>query len=104
MLEICGELMCEYGGSLKKLHREAKDSRDFESRVARFLRNRACHCNIFLREMRPYWEKADPEPLPVVRDVTRMLKADLESYDRKSLDFARFEAGLMRMRKNVHRA
>jgi hypothetical protein len=23
--------------------------------------------NIFLRELRPYWKKADPEPLPIVR-------------------------------------
>jgi hypothetical protein len=104
LLKICGKLMREYGGSLKKLHREAKDSRDLESRLLDFYGIGPVTVNIFLRELRPYWEKADPEPLPVVKDIARRLNVDLDSYDRKSLHFARLEAGLIRMRKNVRRA
>jgi hypothetical protein len=104
MLKICEKFMREYGGSLKKLHREAKDSRDLESRLLDFYGIGPVTVNIFLRELRPYWEKADPEPLPVVKHIARRLKVNLDSYDRKSLAFARLEAGLIRMRKNVHRA
>jgi len=55
--------------------------------------------NIFLRELRPFWAKADPEPLPVVKQIAERLGADLDRYRRKSLTFARIEAGLIRRRR-----
>jgi hypothetical protein len=57
--------------------------------------------NIFLRELRPYWGKADPEPLPIVRALARKLKLDLACYRRKSLIFTRVEAGLIRRRREL---
>jgi hypothetical protein len=54
--------------------------------------------NIFLRELRPYWDNADPEPLPIVKKLARKLKLDLTRYPRKSVVFARAEAGLIRKR------
>jgi hypothetical protein len=103
MLKICGKLMREYGGSLKKLHGAAKDSADLEARLLDFYGIGPVTVNIFLRELRPFWEKADPEPLPAVKETARRLKVDLDCCERKSLDFARLEAGLIRMRKIAHR-
>ncbi|MER9465365.1 hypothetical protein NKI82_05505 [Mesorhizobium sp. M0482] len=57
--------------------------------------------NIFLRELRPHWPLADPEPLPVVVKMACKLGIDLGRYDRKSLTLARLESGLIRLR---HRA
>jgi hypothetical protein len=60
--------------------------------------------NIFLRELRPYWATADPDPLPVVEELAKKLKVDLRRYNRKSLLFATVEAGLIRHRHNVPEA
>jgi hypothetical protein len=57
--------------------------------------------NIFLRELRPYWAKADPNPLPAVEMLARKLKISLRGYDRRSLLFARVEAGLIRQRRSL---
>ena len=59
--------------------------------------------NIFLRELRPYWKKADPEPLPVVKELAERLGIRLGHYRRKTLTFCRLEAGLIRHRKQLVR-
>jgi len=55
--------------------------------------------NIFLRELRPFWEKANPEPLPIVKKIAKRYKIELDEYNKKSLTFIRIEAGLIRLRK-----
>src|ERR1035437_1735249 len=57
--------------------------------------------NIFLRELRPFWTKADPDPLPAVGKLAKRLSIDLGRYNRKSLVFARVEAGLIRRRREL---
>jgi len=99
MLRICETLMREYGGSLKKLHHVSKDKIDLEKRLMHFYGIGPVTMNIFLRELRPCLEKADPEPLPVVKMMADKLRIDLDRYERKSLLFARIEAGLIRLRK-----
>ncbi len=101
VLKICGMLKEEYGGSLKNLHAGSRDKRDLENRLLNFYGVGPVTVNIFLRELRPYWEKADPEPLPIVKEIARKLRIDLDGYERKSLNFARIEAGLIRLRKKV---
>ncbi len=91
-------LLTEYGGSLKHLHALARDSLDLEARLDRFLGVGPITVNIFLRELRPYWTKADPEPLPRVKTLARRLGIDLRKYSRKSMAFTRLEAGLIRHR------
>jgi hypothetical protein len=54
--------------------------------------------NIFLRELRPVWEKSDPDPLDTVEEVTANHDVDLDRYDRDSEQFVRVEAGLIRRR------
>lgn len=101
ILKICETLIREYDGSLKKLHETSKDRKDLENRLLHFYGIGPVTANIFLRELRPYWEKADPEPLPVVKKIAKQLGIDLEKYKRKSLLFTRIEAGLIRLRRSV---
>jgi hypothetical protein len=99
ILRDCEMLLADHGGSLKRLHDSARDARDLEDRVMAFYGVGPVTMNIFLRELRPFWVKADPEPLPIVRKLARHLSVDLARYDRKRLLFARVEAGLLRRRR-----
>jgi hypothetical protein len=98
VLRDCEELMAHYNGSLGRLHKTARDAHDLEQGLLAFYGIGPVTMNIFLRELRPFWSKADPEPLPAVKDLARQLSVDLGRYRRKSLTFARVEAGLIRRR------
>lgn len=99
ILRDCRTLLDDYEGSLTRLHEAASDPRDLEERVLAFHGVGPVTVNIFLRELRPFWTRADPVPLPVVRQMARRLHIDLGAYERKSLRFARLEAGLVRLRR-----
>jgi len=101
ILENCRMLLREYGGSLTHLYHEAKDAHDLERRLLEFLGVGPVTVNIFLRELRPYWRKADPAPLPVVKDLARRSGVDLVHVNRHTMKFARIEAGLVRARHGV---
>lgn len=98
ILRNCENLIHEYKGSLKRLHREARDSKDLEMKLRNFYGIGPITVNIFLRELRPFWEKSDPEPLPLVKRIATILDVNLNDFDRKSITFTRIEAGLIRMR------
>lgn len=104
LLDNCAMLINEYRGSLRRLHDVARDSQDLEARLLNFYGVGPITVNIFLRELRPYWKKSDPEPLPLVRQLAARRGLDLGRYRRKSRTFARIEAGLIRSRKNARRA
>jgi endonuclease III len=101
VLRDCDQLIDKYGGSLIRLHDAAEDASDLEDRLQEFYGIGPVTTNIFLRELRPYWKKADPKPLPAVYALARRLKIDLDRYDRKTLRFVRLEAGLIRQRKGL---
>jgi endonuclease III len=101
ILTICGTLKKNYRGSLTKLHSESKNCWDLENRLLEFYGIGPVTVNIFLRELRPFWKRADPEPLPIVKKIAIKLKIDLAAYERKSLSFARLEAGLIRLRRKM---
>jgi len=101
ILRICERLIADYGGSLIRLHEESADSRDLEKRLLGFYGVGPVTVNIFLRELRPYWQKADPEPLPVVKELGRRFHLDLDALDRKDRSFVKIEAGLIRLRKTL---
>lgn len=96
VLRDCRTLLDEYGGSLDRLHEAATDSDDLEARLDAFYGVGPVTTNIFLRELRPFWPKSDPDPLPDVVATAERYGVDLGRYDRKSLTFARVEAGLIR--------
>ena len=101
VLKNCETLFKEYRGSLIELHKEAKNTQDLENRLIKFYGIGAITANIFLRELRPFWEKANPEPLARVREIAQKYQIDLDKYNRKSMGFIRIEAGLIRLRKTV---
>jgi hypothetical protein len=101
ILTDCEWLLEHYGGSLTQLHRLAKDSKDLESKLLDFYGVGEITANIFLRELRPYWKKADPDPLALVKAVAKKYGIDLGRYDRKSLLFCRIEDGLIRSRRQL---
>ena len=101
VMRDCELLMAEYGGSLSKLHELARDGSDLEKRLLDFYGVGPVTANIFLRELRPYWRKADPVPLPAVVDAARRLRLDLGQFNRKTVTFTRIEAGLIRLRKQL---
>jgi hypothetical protein len=96
ILRDCRALIDDYDGSLLRLHEAAHDSADLFARVLDFYGVGPVTANIFLRELRPFWTKADPPPLPLVVAAAAELGIDLGSYRRKTLSFARIEAGLIR--------
>lgn len=98
ILRDCEMLLERYRGSLKQLHHAAKDSADLERQISSFYGVGPVTTNIFLRELRTVWSRADPDPLPVVRERARRLGVDLAGYGRRTLTFARIEAGLVRRR------
>jgi hypothetical protein len=101
ILRDCETLLQDYQGRLSHLHQQAEDAADLEERLQAFFGVGPVTVNIFLRELRPFWRKADPEPLPIVVQLARQLELDLERYNRKTLTFCRIEAGLIRLRKTL---
>lgn len=101
LLRDCDKLVHDYGGSLKRLHDDAADAADLEHRLTDFYGVGPVTANIFLRELRPFWSKANPAPLPAVYEAARRMFIDLDAYDRKSLAFVRLEAGLIRRRHEL---
>ena len=101
VLRDCEMLIADYGGSLGRMHDAARDPRDVEERLLGFYGVGPVTMNIFLRELRPFWAKADPDPLPAVERLAKRVSIDLDRYSRKSLVFARVEAGLIRLRHKL---
>lgn len=101
ILRDCEALVAEYGGKLHRLHQAARDAQDLEQRLFGFYGIGPVTVNIFLRELRPFWAKADPDPLPIVVKLAKGPSIDLMRYNRKSLTFARVEAGLIRRRREL---
>ncbi len=99
ILSDCKKLTDEYGGSLIRLHSACRDSQDLETRLLDFYGIGVVTANIFLRELRPYWKRADPEPLAIVRELAKKWKLNLGQYDRHTMKFVRVEAGLIRSRR-----
>lgn len=101
IIRACRTLIDVYGGGVTGLHDAAANPADLEARVTGFYGIGPMTANIFLRELRPFWSKADPAPLPVVADLAGVLGLELTGYDRKQLTFVRVEAGLLRHRRQL---
>ncbi len=99
ILRDCETLIQDYGGSLKALHAASQSPNDLESRLLAFFGVGPITVNIFLRELRPYWRHADPEPLPRIAALANELGLDLRAFNRKTVAFSRLEAGLIRLRR-----
>ncbi len=101
ILRDCETLLARYGGRLSRLHGAAASAADLEARLLAFHGVGPVTANIFLRELRPYWRLADPEPLPAVGAAAERLGLNLAAFNRKTVTFTRIEAGLIRLRRKM---
>jgi hypothetical protein len=72
LLDLMRQLLEEYG-SLEALHSQAKDSRDLEKRLVGLKAVGPTTANIFLRELRGIWPKADPAPSHLATGIASRL-------------------------------
>ena len=120
LLEITKDLKDKYQKDLNKLHSFAKDQKDLEQKIKDLGKGIGdVTCNIFLRELREVWEKAEPLPGALVIEGARNLgllpkvikkdkilvelKRVWEENKVKGKDFADFEAALLRLTKDFCR-
>lgn len=61
ILESMKILVEKYNGDIDDIHLKAKDSRDLEKRLMEFRGVGPVAVNIFLRELRGIWDKANPD-------------------------------------------
>jgi hypothetical protein len=110
--KVSKQLIEWYGGNLNNLHSKAKDARDLEQQIQKFYSVGPVTCNIFLRELRGIWRKADPDFSPFVMLAAKKLGiTNIKKYWQKNkisgYDLRSFEAALLRWvkifvtRKNV---
>lgn len=99
LLDLSGTL--QKMGGLEAIHRKARDPRDLEASLLKLPGVGPTTANIFLRELRDLWQKADPPPSPLVRLAAGNLSVDLDRFDRKTAHFIRLECGLLRIGKDL---
>lgn len=100
LLDIMKNLKEKYG-SLEKLYEESKDSKDLEKRLQEFKRIGPVTTNIFLRELRAVWPKANPELSKFVKIGAKNLRINLNKINRKTDQFVHLEAALLRFGKKI---
>jgi hypothetical protein len=120
LLEIMGTVQNEYNGDLNQLHQEAKDSFDLENRLKNLGKGIGdVTVNIFLRELREIWNKADPYPGELVilsannlglcspkkskKGILIELKSVWQKDHVKGKTFVDFETALLRLGKDFCR-
>lgn len=82
ILENLKKLKEEYNGSLDELHKNALDSKDLEKKLLEFKGFGPVAVNIFLRELRNIWNKANPEPSKLALEVSKKLNfKNIEKYE-----------------------
>ena len=114
LLEVSNTLLQDYAGDLNALHCLAADGPDLERRIRQLGKGIGdATVNIFLREMRSIWPKAQPFPskqtvqaakalgiiasnLSDERHILETLKAAAQEDGIKPEDFPDFEAALVR--------
>jgi endonuclease III len=120
LLEVMGGLQKQYMGDLNQLHQEAKDSFGLEKKLKHLGKGIGeVTVNIFLRELRGTWEKANPYPGKLVllaaknlglcssRKSKKEILAELKSlYEKNPMEgktFVDFETALLRLGKDFCR-
>jgi hypothetical protein len=76
------DLIKRYNGSLSQLYDASSDSGDLERRVKGLGKGLSpVTVDVFLRDMRAVWPKADPKPAPKVKELMATLGIeDLKAY------------------------
>ncbi len=124
LLDIMQTLKERYNGNLNKLHEQSSDSKDLEKKLMEFRGVGETTINIFLRELRDIWVKANPPPQnPVLQaaynlkivekdewktkeeklKALQILKTYWEKNKVKGKSFVNFETALIKLGKNFCR-
>jgi len=119
LLQVMGNLIKAYDGSLNRLHSEAADSADLEKRLKDLGKGIGdVTVSIFLRELRGVWNKADPKPTSLVILATKKLGIIQSESPEEALtklkdfwkrnavrgkSFVNFETALLRLGKDWRR-
>ncbi len=93
LLEIASNLEERYG-SLENLHDQAKDSQDLEKKLLQFKGVGPTTVNIFLRELKGIWEKANPGLSPVAKEVASKLGLSQDEIEPLGVESALVKIGL----------
>lgn len=120
ILEIAGKLKKEYGGNLVQLYNMSASPEDLERRLKEFKGVGEITVEIFLRELRDVWERANPLPgrFAVLaarnlgftelkgrdrREKSRILEDLLTVWSKEKVQgrFPHFEAALVRLGKDL---
>lgn len=103
LLQIVKRLKEEYGGKISELYAKAKDSKDLEERLMSFKGIGPVTVNIFLRELRPVWLKANPGIAPLALMAAKNLGIRLENKNKKTASFVKLECALLKLAKDFCR-
>ena len=119
LLEVMAALKERFGGDLNALHAQAQDPHDLEQKLMNLGKGIGpVTANIFLRELRDVWEKADPLPQDLAvmaarnlgliraedrREILGELRAVWERQGPPGWAFADFESALVRLGKDYCR-
>ena len=96
LLDISKKLIEEYNGKVTNIERKAKDSKDLEKRLLEFRGIGPTTVNIFLRELRGIWKKANPK----LGKYTKIAAKNLGISEKGILKDKRLEVALLRIGKN----
>ena len=119
LLDVMGNLVERCQGDLNQLHSEATDPRDLENRLMNLGKGIGkVTVNIFLRELRGIWEKAQPQlqalaqlaaerleflPKPPPLQPLAWLMKEWVAQGGLAVDFPSLESSLVRLAKNYCR-
>ncbi len=85
LLEIVEKLKQRYG-SLENVYHQAKNSKELEKKLTEFKGIGPTAVNIFLRELKLIWEKANPSISPLAKEVMANLGLKEEALRDSSLE------------------
>ncbi len=108
-LIVCVKLLeRKYKGKISNIHKTAKDNKDLEERLQEFKGIGPTTVNIFLRDLRGIWKKADPKLGHLARIAAKQLKIkDAKEFWKENkvrgYDFVNFETALMRLGREARR-
>lgn len=91
LLEIAVSLKEKYG-SLETLYTQARDSKDLENKLLEFKGVGSTAVSIFLRELKGIWERANPQPSPLAKEVASKL-----GLGERELELPAIESSLVRI-------
>jgi len=121
LLAISRDLIDGYGGKLNDVHAAAEDSRDLERRLQDMGKGIGpVTADIFLRELRGIWQKAEPLPCDFVvlaarhlglldkrrqnrQGILKLLKQEWRKNRLREYSFVDFEAALVRLGRDYCR-